>query len=340
MKCEGFFTRFSLKYLIPNSIMTLQQRFLNSLKDLIPARYTLVDELAEVLNISTDSAYRRLRGETALSIDEIAKLCEKYKLSFDAFLQSGAGSVTFQYTQLSLRESFRMYLQNIHNTLQMLAQTPNAQIIYAADDIPILHQFHYPEHAAFKMFYWMQSVLQEPTLIGKKFSREAIGEDLLDLSKQIYDLYCKIPSIEIWTDESAGSTLKQIAYYWEAGLFASTQEAKLVCEQFLEMLDLIQRQAEQGSKDAQSANYQVYQSEIQVGNNCILVRANDQRITFVRHQTFNIMHTYQPSFCADTEVFLQNMIKKSILISGVSEKQRYQFFRQFKQKMEQLVGSF
>ena len=37
----------------------------------IPPHCSLVDELSELLKISNDSVYRRLRNETILSIDEV-----------------------------------------------------------------------------------------------------------------------------------------------------------------------------------------------------------------------------------------------------------------------------
>ena len=50
-----------------------QLEFLNRFKDLIPSGTSIVFELSELLDISTDSMYRRLRGETSLTFDEIVK---------------------------------------------------------------------------------------------------------------------------------------------------------------------------------------------------------------------------------------------------------------------------
>jgi BetR domain len=314
----------------------VQQRFLNAIKDILPQHYVWVDVLAEVLDISADSAYRRLRGEKLLTLDEIAKLSDKFQISFDSFLHTESGNVTFQYQQLKNSEGFLQYLQNILNHLNTIRSTPGSQIIYAADDVPILHQFYFPEHGGFKMFYWLQSVLQETSLQNKRYHPNLLSEDMLHIGRRIYEVYCDIPSIEIWTDESPSSTLKQIEYYLESGLLDSSVLALQICEQFEEMIRMIQQKAADGSKNNKEHNFQMYQSEVQIGNNCVLVQLGNRQITFVRHQTFNIMHTYQASFCQETEVFLQNMIKKSVLISGVSEKQRYQFFQNIHLKINAL----
>ena len=63
----------------------LQIQFLNRIKELIPDSNSFTDEIADVLDISSDSVYRRLRGETLLSINEIYDLCTHYNISFDLF---------------------------------------------------------------------------------------------------------------------------------------------------------------------------------------------------------------------------------------------------------------
>jgi hypothetical protein len=49
----------------------IQSAFFDRIRKTIPANVSLVDELAEILDVSRDSAYRRMRGETVLSLDEV-----------------------------------------------------------------------------------------------------------------------------------------------------------------------------------------------------------------------------------------------------------------------------
>ena len=66
----------------------VQFLFFNHIKNLLPTHLSLAEEVAEVLNISTDSAYRRIRGEKELPLEEAKKLCIKYHISLDQFLHS------------------------------------------------------------------------------------------------------------------------------------------------------------------------------------------------------------------------------------------------------------
>jgi hypothetical protein len=326
----------------------IQQRFLQKLKKIIPSNYSLVDELADLLQISTDSAYRRIRGETAVSMDEVVRLCQHYKIPLGLLGADQTDGVTFNYKLVSEEtESFKEYLTKLLADLQKIKSADPKQVIYAAADVPLFHHFNYPEQTAFKFFYWLNSVSNLPELDGKPFTPDVIPQELIELGKQVYDVYCDIPSIEIWTEESANSTIKQIDYYWEAGLFERQEDAVLVVEQLAEMLKDIQQMAKQGNKnlDAPTAtkkgeqeNFLLYHSEIQIGNNNILVQVGDTKVNYLRHQTFNYMYTTNTKFCTETEAWMSNLISKSILISGVSEKQRYQFFKGIQKNVAQLLA--
>ena len=312
-----------------------QQQFLQKVKALTTSSVSFADELAEVLEISTDSVYRRLRGETILGLDEAIKICRHYKLSLDSLDTAHSGVVTFQYQLLNSTTNFNEYWQTILTELQHIRQG-NGTLVYAADDIPLFHHFQFREHSAFKFFCWMRSILNIGDLANQKFSVDKISPDLLDLGKRIYEVYCDISSVEIWTEESANATLNQIEYYWESGLFEKPAEAVIICQQLIDMLSLIQTQAAQKSK-RQPDNFALYQSELQLGNNCVLVTLGTHKRTYIRHQTLNNMHTTHPTFCTESEAFLQSLMQKSILLSGVSEKQRHLFFSKIQQKAHRVL---
>ena len=88
----------------------LQQTFFNTLKHSLPPHISLVDEIAGVLNIGNDSVYRRLRGETAISISELKLLCDHFRISLDEVLQLKNDAVVFEVVHL--RSIYKVYLAN------------------------------------------------------------------------------------------------------------------------------------------------------------------------------------------------------------------------------------
>jgi len=80
--------------------MEAQKRLFEIIKSKINVdKYRLSDFIEELLNVSTDSAYRRIRGETELSFSELQKICGNYNLSMDNILNYKSNhSVLFHYT--------------------------------------------------------------------------------------------------------------------------------------------------------------------------------------------------------------------------------------------------
>lgn len=315
---------------------TAQLHFIGRVKEVVPPNHSFVDELADLLQVSNDSAYRRIRGETALSIDEVVTLCNHYKISFDSFSKQNRGSVTFNCNSLDNQESsLQNYLSGILNDLRKIQSFDQKEIIYAAEDIPIFHNFAFPELTAFKLFYWNRSMLNVSSVENSKFDFSAINNDFVSMVKQIYETYIEIPSVEIWTEETVSSLIKQIQFYWDSGLFKNKADALLVVEQIGLMLQQIEKQAAASSKKSEN-NFTLYNSELMIGNNTILVTMNTVKASYLSYHSFNSMITTNLNFCNETEGWLKNLIKKSTLLSGVSEKQRYQFFNKKQEIVKKL----
>ncbi|MBN2667678.1 MAG: hypothetical protein JXR60_00490 [Bacteroidales bacterium] len=315
----------------------LQINFLNRIIESLPDSISVVDELSDLLGISNDSAYRRLRGETSLSINEVATLCSHYNVSFDMFAQY-EDSIAFKYNQLNDSDAFKNFLNSILNDMQQIAASKDPMIKYAAVDVPIFHHFNYPELSAFKMFYWMKAIVGVEQLKDKKFSVELINQEISDISKAIYDTYNKIPSVEIWTTETINSLIKQVQFYWESGNFQTQKDALIVCNQVKEEIEVIEKQAEYSAKSSQdSKSFMIYHSDIEIGNNCIYTKRAELKSVYLSVHTFNKLTTTNQKFIYETELWLNNLISKSTLISGVSQKNRYQFFKKAYQKIDDLI---
>lgn len=310
-----------------------QALFIDKIKALLPANVSLADALSELLCISKDAAYRRIRCETDLTLEEVLVICEHYKITFESL--SNPNAVAFHFKQLSPDvESFKAYLLGMLSDLERIKSFENASIIYAAEDIPVFHHFPYPVLSAFKIYYWMRSVMNVKMLEGTTFQPGSIPEEVLEVGRQVYKTYASIPSAEIWTDGTISSTLDQIAYYWDAGLFESKEIAWQVCDELTAEIQRIKQQSELGTK--QLVPFQFFHNDIMIGNNCVLIKAGTTRFCYLSHHSFNFMLTTDAAFSRETESWLENMMRRSMLISGVSEKQRNIFFSAMLKRIENL----
>ena len=326
-----------------SNVSQKQSIFLKKIEDLIPASSSLVNELSDILQTSTDSAYRRIRCETFLSLEEIIKLCDHYNITFDAFSKSENSIVTFTYSKLeSNTASFKAYLDRLLQDLSTINKSPVKEIIYASEDIPMFHHYNHPVLASFKMFYWMHTILNVPELEFEKFNTENLDEELIEKGNKIAEAYSQIPSIEIWTETTVHSTIKQIEYFWESGKFKHKNDALKVCSELRNEIELIQKFAEKGTKilkpvnGNQEKNYQLYFSEMEITNNCVYVNVGSLKSVYLGHFTFSTMSTLNDSYCEETYNWMNTIIKKSTLISGISEKHRYQVFKKYFKMIDDL----
>ena len=308
------------------------------IKNRTPAHKSASDELAELLSVSKDSAYRRLRNETPFTLDETVKICLHFDISPAALLERTTELIPFKYNQLyEKHDSFLHYIQNMTGVIAHVTQM-NGSIVYAAEDVPIFRHFNYPHLAAFKLFYWSKAVLNSETYTNRKFSPDLIHPDIMDAAKQLNKAYSKVTSTEIWTQESINSSLRQIEYFAESGQFEHVEDAMKVLDDFDQMLEELQQQAEISQKDLEvttgERNFTLYNSEVLIGNNSILIEGLEKPMVFISHNTFNSLMTRDRSFCEETRKWMNNLVRKSTLISDVSEKHRYNFFRTLRNATE------
>jgi hypothetical protein len=266
-----------------------------------------------------------------LSLDETYKICKHYRISADAIFSKQTNAVTCNYIKLTdSAENFESYLLSLENQLKQISKAENAKIIYAAEEIPIFHSFHSEKLSAFKLFYWQRSVLNIKEYQTKKFDWDVISEKLLRIAKNIHTIYLKIPSTEIWTVDTIQTTVKQIEYYFESGAFKEKEDAITILNELKQLAQSINRYAEEENKKEKSnstiAQFSLYNSDLVIGTNCIHVTMNEQIVSYISFNTLNSLTTTNQQFCEEIEHWMKNLIKKSTLISGVAEKQRFQFF--------------
>lgn len=307
--------------------MQVQEVFIKKLRETVSPNVSLSEELADILNISSDSAYRRLRNETEFTLKEVHTIARHFNISIDSLFAFKNDFVTCNYIKLTDSvENFEKYLANLAGQLKVLKQLKNRQIIYAAEEVPIFHSLGTDPLRAFKLFYWQRSVLNVPEYQNKKYSLDIIPPKLLEIAGEINETYKHVPSIEIWTDNTIMTTVKQIEFYFESGAFKNKEDALMVLEQLDKMIDGLSGYSEHQGKVAGEENYKLYNSDLVIGTNCIHITTDHFNSSYISFNTLNSLTTTNQVFCEEIEHWMKNLMKKSTLISGSAEKQRFRFF--------------
>src|SRR6478752_111009 len=128
----------------------LQKELFQHIKSSLPPNISMVDEIAELLGLSYDSVYRRIRGEKPVALDELKILCEHFHLSLDQVLQLQSDKILFTDNEANEPiTDFKQYLQGLLLQLKHFNSFKQRQLMYLSKDVPVFYFFYFKELAAF-----------------------------------------------------------------------------------------------------------------------------------------------------------------------------------------------
>jgi len=324
----------------------LQQQLFAYLKTTIPSHVSLVDELGDLLGLSADSVYRRMRGEKPITLTELKVICEHYRLSLDQLLQLRNETVLFDAPGMNSGNpgEFIEYMHEMIKLFKHFNSFKVKDIQYLCKDCTIWNFYLFPEMAAFKTFFWSKTINNQPGLGQKLFSFEEFPyTDCYTIGQQVLREYNEIPSIELWNLESMHSTINQVAYYRDAGNFKTQHDFDLVINSFHQLIDHLQLQAEKGVKfmpgDSElsyKATIHYYVNELILGNNNMVLNLDGQRTTMITYSVFQYLFTKDERFTSKVVSSFDSLINRSALISKTGEKDRNRFFNKLREKVNGL----
>jgi hypothetical protein len=276
---------------------------------------------------------------------ELKRICEHYHLSIDQLLQLQNESVLFQAPGMN-GENMELlpYLKGMLAQFHYFNSFKDREMHYLCKDILFPYFYLFPELAAFKSFFWSKTINNQADLNHKQFSLvEYPMRDCFETGQQILHEFNTMPSIELWNLESIHSTINQVSYYKDAGIFRSKEDCDRVIQSFQQMLDHLELQAEKGVKFmpggtdiTYKAPIHFYVNELILGNNNILIRLDTLRLSMVTYNVLNYLITRDNRFAVKAFANFTTLLSRSTLISKTGEKDRNRFFNTLRDKVNVL----
>lgn len=323
--------------------MKFQNELLELWKNSLPEAKEAAKTLSETLHVSLDSAYRRLRGDTALSFDEGMILMEQAGLSNNALAGGRSTHIAFHHTGAidsmdRLEGVYKANEQHIESVRQK-----GGHMIYLAKDVPIFYNFLDATIGSFKTYVWARSLYKFADDRGDAFTKESGRGALLDAGKQMALTYQKLSSIEFWTDSTVSSILKQLRYYYEMGAISTEQVAHEILDGIRKQVDLVFKQAELGQKinpvtgePIPGTFFKLYYHELLTMDNQVMGVTEENKVYFAPYSGLNYLSTSDTSYCEEVYRWIQDQMDNSILLSQSSSKERLKFHRRIHQQIDTL----
>jgi hypothetical protein len=316
----------------------MQETFIKYLKSKSKDNTSFVEEIASVLDIGYDAAYRRINLKTSLSLEESVILARHYKISLNKLFEVGKqNSIVIELSPIINNEQgLEDWLTTSFHNLFPLTKLKKAEIIYAAKDIPVFHSLKDTFLTRFKMFVWLKDV--DLSLARSKVNFEdfisSIPASLMESAYKLGNVYKDINIIEIWSENTLSGSFQQVLYYMESGLLSKDHALK-ICDDIEDVLNHAEKQTIQqsliGSKN--KSTYHLYKSDLHPLNNTIMVKTPFQKIFFSPYTVLNYFKVEHQSTCDHIYEFLQKQMTNSKLLVNTGERDRALFFKKFHNKL-------
>ena len=307
------------------------QQYSENLRDYLVENYGetsgLAKELVDLLQVSKDSIYRRLRGEVSFTLDEAVTIAREYRISLDLLMSSDNNTFgTYRFRPLYEKEP--LFSDNVRALLKLFRyfKEEKGGLTYVAEAFPIFRLLNSNMLRDFVVYYWKKVVLNYTSHQFLTFDEDyLIPKEYLMIVEELVDLYSSLDVTEIWTRDTIQKLLFQIEYSVESGFITSTDILERIYADIFDLLDSTNHAA-QAESNLKEGHYHLYDCEIQLENNCVYAKSESVTNCFLNFNNFNSISIADPVFTTEVSMWIKNLKARSVQISGQAEKRRNQFF--------------
>ena len=316
----------------------MQKQFFKYLKAKTQDNTSFVEEIASVLDIGYDAAYRRVNNKTNLSLEESVILARHYKISLNKLFEVGnKNSILVGLSPRPIDEAaLESWFTESTKAIAPLTKSKNASMIYSAKDIPLFYHLKDSYFTRYKMYVWLKDVNINMTKNKVSFDEfiTTMPDSLIQSAITLGEHYNSISIIELWNDTTINGNLRQILYYFESGLLSKDLALK-ICNDLEDVVNYAEKQTIQQSiiESKNKATYHLYKSDLHTLSNTIMVKTPQQKIFFQPYMVLTYFKVEHQPTCNKMLEFLENQMAHSKLIVNAGEKDRSLFFSKMMHKV-------
>jgi hypothetical protein len=321
----------------------MQDQFISYLKEKSTSTSSFVDEIATVLDIGYDAAYRRVNMKTNLSLDEGVKLAKYYKISLNKLYEVGSqNTILVEKSPIITNESHLedYFTKSIENLIP-LTKLKSASILYSAKDIPLFYTLRDSFLTRYKIYVWLKLTNKEMTKNKVSFDKfiATIPNSLLEKAFELGKTYNYINITEFWNDNTINGTLEQIIYFFESQLLSKEMALK-ICADLEDIVNHVEKQTIQQSiiNSENNASYNLYKSDLLTMSNIIMVKTTHKKAFFVPYTVLEYLKIEHHETCDIMDDFFSRQMSNSKLLVHSGEKDRTLFFNKMHQKIDALIN--
>ena len=329
-----------------NDQIDTQKRFF----DFVSERHSSEEVLhttMEVLHLGKGAVYKRMNGSTALTASEMVQLAKAFRISLDNIFQNESYMPFFHpfwkkdnASSIDFVDRFAVYLKPTtgHNS---------SSITYLANELPINYYFSHKYILHFLISIWNHLHYNEAKLIIDE--TVSIDKRMESLRSEIQYNYKSQKVTEIWNPSMLNNLYQQIVFCITMRAFPDANFIGLLLKDIERLIGTLQKVTSPESKDIPEKGHppRIYLNEFGNFVNILLYDSDDIQSAFIGIDMPHYMITYSPSFVKQAKVWVENIKRRSVLISSEGFQYRELFFHKlekeydaFKDRVEKLIAVY
>ncbi|MCD7973466.1 MAG: hypothetical protein LUG18_12555 [Candidatus Azobacteroides sp.] len=323
--------------------MNLNGQLVDAIRVAVPHGTNIANLLMDMLCISKDAVYRRIRGDVSFTLEELSVLSEKLNISLDNVLglankERGIFNLNLFHQPESVNDHITL-LKNRISFCKDIAIDPAAKAIIACDILPPTFCFKYDKLRRFYLYRWLfqNQIIDSLTPMSDLGSYPEFDEVAKNLTAQ----FTKIPTLELIIDNKIFTSFVQEVLYFIKLELISKEEINDIRKELDELISSTEISIAKG-RDVKSEGQEivVYLSDINIENsNYYYENSIFSAAEYVLYSN-NTIHTKNPEVCQVQKEWMKILKRFSTIITHSGEIYRRSFFNNQKRLVKEMFDSY
>lgn len=310
----------------------------NFIKSKLPKNVSFINVIADVLDISYDSAYRRVKGSTILSMKEALQLSNHFKFNLNDLVNSELDSTNTVFIEKShgvISDDFMsVFFDKSIREIKDVINSEKGQVIHCAKDFPFYHSTK-NAFKDFRLYLFINFISSDKSIKKIPFSEFKPSKEISDKYDLFLDYFSKVSLIEIWNNTTIDNVLNQILYFYEVGL-TTKEEAVSIADGLIDSLISIENQAKKEKRDNSSKNFHLYHNNLISLLNSVLMKTDYGEKVYLPYTNLKYLIISDKNTSKEIKHHINTQLEFSNNLSGESKISRKKFFNEMYQKVEKL----
>jgi len=305
----------------------LNKRLVENVLKHIPRNKKPVIYLINTLNISRESAYRRMRGDIPFTVEELIILAARLEFSIDdIFEREKQNHAFFDYSRIEKEPTdfFFIMLKKYNELLEKISYSKKAEITMAFNTLPPPFYLDFNNLFRFAYYKW----LYQDTEINRNmlYSEIVLPDKIAILQNKMKRIALKNANVTFILDMNIFLNLvKEMQYFYQRKLLTG-EELLLLKKEMKYFIGKYENMVQTGFYE--SAKVQLYLSTLCVNSNTACYRYDDKVEPLFWIYTINPVVIQNTEFASMQLKWLNSLKRQSALISQSNEIMQAEFLSQ------------